>query len=280
VTTTTTPSATTTASVPSTSVGPSLFNGTFDAGTYKPWTPQASNYGYADNSQVHFGTFNLSQTAGEGAYGGQFTVPGWSGGRTRSQVIANRTVNAGGDDYYSLMFYVPSGWSPGTSQFWGVSIAELNFQGLGTGGPSIALQAHADHVTVAMQTGTATTTAPYYAYRSNADSSGTPNMPALYAIPAPMQTGVWHDLVIHVHWATNSQGVVEVWHRLKGQTAWAKTVSLSGYPTLQTNPDGSIPSATLDVLQAYRGPSTAPTTVWLDGFQRWGSLTSAFASLP
>jgi len=259
-----------------------LFNGGFDTGSYKPWsTPQSGNYGYADNTQVHFGTFYTdTQTVGQGSVAGRFTLPAWTGGRTRSQVITGRPVNTGGDDYYSLMFYVPTGWTPGTSAFWGVSIAELNFQNLGVGGPSIALQLHADHLTVAMQTGVATTTSPFFQYRSNADSPGSPNLPALYAIPPGMQQGVWHELIVHCHWATNNSGLVEVWHRLKGQSAWTKTASLSGYPTLQTNPNGSYPSSTLDDIQAYRGPSIAPVSVWLDGFSRSQSFATATANLP
>jgi hypothetical protein len=250
-----------------------------------PWVPQAANYRYVDSAQVHFGNFYVdSQTRGEGAYGGQFTLPAWSGGRTRSQVITRRPVGVGSDDYYTLMFYVPQGWSSGTgtggTNFWGVSIAELNYQGLGLGSPNVALQAHDDHVTLALATGISTTSKPYFQYDSNADSPGYTNQPPLYAIPAPMQTGVWHELVIHCHWATDRSGMIEIWHRLKGQTSWTKTVSFSGYPTLQTNADGSLPSNTLDVLQAYRGPSTAPTTVWLDGFRRWTGLNNALTSLP
>jgi hypothetical protein len=256
-----------------------LFDGAFESGSYRPWLPQAANYGYADNAQVHFGRFSLTvRNPGQGRYGGRFDLPAWSLGRTRAQLITSRPVNAGGDDWYSLMLYVPRGWSPGTTDFWGVSIAELNFQGLGTGGPTIALQAHADHVTVAMQTGVATTAD--YQYRSNADSGGRPNLPPLYAIPRPMRLGVWHELVIHVHWAVDRHGVVAVWHRLKGETRWRKTASLAGVPTLQTNPDGSFPRSTLDVLQAYRGPSFAPTTIWMDGFSRAVSFKAAAVTLP
>jgi Polysaccharide lyase len=259
-----------------------LFDGDFDTASYQPWSAaQASNYGHANNPQVHFGPFNVdNQTVGQAPYSGRFQLPAWSGGKTRSQLIHYRSVNVGSDDYYSLMFYVPAGWTPGTTAFWGVSIAEFNFQNLGPGGPTIALQAHADHVTVAMQTGTTTTTFPNYQYRSNADVTGGPNLPPLYAIPRPMQLGVWHELVVHAHWASNKTGVLETWHRLKGQTGWTKTASLSGYPTLQSNPNGTVPTSTLDVIQAYRGASMAPVTVWLDGFSQSPSFAAAAGNMP
>src|SRR6266566_7486732 len=123
----------------STATAQTLFSSGFETGTSIPWTAtQASNYGYPNTTQVHFGTFNLdTQIVGQGRYSGRFQLPAWSGGRTRSQVYVARQVNTGGDDYYSLMFYVPVGWTPGTGAFWGVSIAELNFQSLGVGGPTI-----------------------------------------------------------------------------------------------------------------------------------------------
>ena len=278
-TTTTTASSSASSSAASAQV---LFNGGFETGTYKPWTAaQASNFGKVDNSRVHFGTFNTdTQTVGQGKYSGRFSLPAWSGGLTRSQVFTSRPINIGGDDYYSLMFYVPKGWSPGTQSFWGVSIMEVNFESLGPGGPTIAFQAHADHVTLAVQSGTVTNSFPYFQYRSNADSGGTPNLPPLYAIPRPMATGVWHELVLHVHEATNTSGLVEVWHRLKGQSAWTKTASASGFATVQMNANGSYPSTTLDVIQAYRAGSTAPTTVWLDAFARTNSFAAAAANMP
>jgi hypothetical protein len=95
-----------------------------------------------------------------------------------------------------------------------------------------------------------------------------------------MQLGVWHELIVHVHWATDSTGVIETWHRLKGQTSWTKTASLTGYPTVMLNPDGTYPTATTDKIGAYRAQSTAPTSVWLDGFTRSQSFQTAASALP
>jgi hypothetical protein len=187
-----------------------------------------------------------------------------------------RPLVPGTDDYYSEMFYVPTGWSPGTSSFWGVEFTQLGWEGIW--GSSIDLQAHADHVTLNMQTGVCTSSSCQW--NSNADSPGSPNLPPLYAIPAPMQTGVWHELIVHVHWATDNSGQVDVWHRVKGQAAWTQTVSLSGYPTMQVHSDGSYPRSSLDKIGAYRAQSTAPTSVWLDGFSRSTSFASASAYLP
>jgi hypothetical protein len=103
----------------------------------------------------------------------------------------------------------------------------------------------------------------------------------MYAIPPrSLQQGAWNEVIVHAHWATGSTGAIEAWHRVPGQHTWTKTVSFSGYPTLQTYPDGSMPVSTNDDIQAYRGPSTAPVSVWLDGFPRSQSFATAAAYLP
>jgi hypothetical protein len=177
------------------------------------------------------------------------------------------------------MVYLPVGWQPAAG-FNGVQIAELNYQGLGDGSANLSLAAQSDHITLALQTGVVTSAFPYAQYRSNADSPGRPNLPPLFAIPRPMQMGVWHELILHVHWASDNTGQVDVWHRVKGQSAWTQTVAFSGYPTLKVNPNGSIPTNTLDVIQAYRLASTAPVSVWFDAFARSTSFAAVAANLP
>ncbi len=261
-----------------------IFDGGLDTGSYKPWiAPQCHNGSNpVDTSQQHFGTYTVdTQTVGQGTYSLRLDLPAWSGGRTRCQVITPRPLGVGSDDYYSLMFYLPVGFNPGTvASYAGLQIAELNYEGLCNGTANLSLQAHSSHVTLVLATGTATSVYPYCQYRSNADAKGGPNLPPLYAVPRPMQLGVWHELLIHVHWAADSTGQVDVWHRLKGRPNWRRTAHLFGYPTLQVRPDGSMPAATLDDIQAYRLASTAPTTVWLDAFSRSASSGPAAANLP
>jgi len=263
-----------------------LFNGGFETGSYKPWSmPQCANYGNPTNNATRaFGNFNLvSDIVGEGAYAARFDLPADPTHLTRCQVITKRPVNAGGDDYYSLMFYLPKGWTTGiTPPQFGVIIAQLNYQGLGPGSPNISLIAFPDHVTLVMATGITTTTGtPTYQFSSNADvTTRYVNLPKLYAVPPGMQLGVWHELIIHAHWATDSSGKIDAWHRIKGRRAWQKTASLRGYPTLEENPDGSYPPTTIDMIGAYRMRSAAPTSVWLDGFSRSGSFAAGAAHLP
>jgi len=256
-----------------------IFVGDFETGSYAPWNAQCSNTGYADDSTTDFGPISVVKgMGGQGTYAAEFQLPANGAIKQRCQVITSRTVNLGGDDYYSLMFDVPAGgFQPGTSS-WGPQIAELDFQNL-YNGPTLALAAKADHVTLILRTGRACASAnPPIQYNSNADAGG--NLPPLYAIPRGELVPGWHELVIHAHWAADSTGRVEIWHRLKGQTGWTKTVDFGGYPTLESSCSGSVPTKTLDVLQAYRGPSYAPLTVYLDGFTRTTSFAAAAAELP
>jgi hypothetical protein len=91
-------------------------------------------------------------------------------------------------------------------------------------------------------------------------------------------------VIIHVRWATDTTGLVEAWHRPAGTGPWTKTVTISGYPTLQwtssRGPTAITDSRTNDKIGAYRGHSTTPLTIWHDGFARTTSFATAAASLP
>src|SRR5581483_7807282 len=95
------------------------FDGDFESGSYTPWNkPQCANYGHVQTTRT-FGNFSISSPGGQGNYDGQFAVPADSTHLTRCQVLTPRTVNVGADEYYSLMLYLPNGWSTGTNGFWG-----------------------------------------------------------------------------------------------------------------------------------------------------------------
>jgi hypothetical protein len=254
-----------------------LFNGGFDDGTYKPWQlPQCANYGHPNTTRT-FGNFYVTMSpVGQGRYAGRFQLPADPNHLTRCQVLAPRAVNVGGDDWYSLMLYLPKGWSTGTNGFWGAEILNLNMEGMPGYGAPVDLQAHNDHVTVALNSGTCGSPCQY---RSNADSPHA-NLPPLYAIPRPMQLGVWHELILHVHWATDSTGLVAVWHRVKGKAVWKRTAFVTGYPTLMVDRSGWYPTNTADKIGVYRAESYAPTSVWLDAFSRSQSFATAAANLP
>jgi hypothetical protein len=236
----------------------------------QPWqTPQCANFGTQSNANVSRGSYQAAASpAGQGA---RFTLPA-SARNSACELLHPLVLAPGRDDYLPLMLHVPSGWDIGTRVFWGLALAQLGFVGI-SGAPLI-LEAHNDHVTVALATGA-------YAngkteYRSNADARGA-NLPPLYAIPRGQLTRGWHELIIHVRWATATGGVVDVWHRRRGHTAWTRTAHIAGIPTMQwrTLP---APTSAVDKIGAYRGPSKLPVTVVLAGFSIQASFQNAAAS--
>ncbi len=54
----------------------------------------------------------------------------------------------------------------------------------------------------------------------------------------------------------DSSGLIEVWHRRRAQFAWTQTATLSGYPTVQVNANGSYPTTVLDKMGADGGTSS------------------------
>jgi Polysaccharide lyase len=274
-----------------------LFTGDFETGSYTPWPkPQCSNYGYSlgvGGAIANFGPFYADTAgrthnadtvpAGQGAYFGEFSVPADTQHKQRCQLAYQRSVNNGGDDYYSLMVYVPAGWSPGNVA-WGPVVAQLNYQAW-SGGKALALTVRPDHVTITMQVGKVNATPPLYTLSSDADNPSTcrGSIPcSIYAIPpGHLKQGAWNEIILHDHWTTTPSGVVEAWYRQKGAVNWTQSVHLTGVPTLQYDATHSgVSETTLETLGNYRAPSSVPETVYLDGFTRAASFAAAAAELP
>ena len=262
--------------------GSVLFNGGFETGNLSQWSwgAQCANTGLPSDASNVTGTVNLTtRLGGQGRYAARFNLP--AADRPNScEVLAVRPIGLGGDDYYGLMVFFPKNWREPSPAGWGLSIAQLGFQGIW--GSPVSLNAHARNIALVLQSGLCTPVAsshPGCAYSSGVGG----NVRPLVAVPAPLALGVWHELVVHVHRTTDSTGVIEAWHRLKGQTGWRKTVSLHGYPTVQWTEE-RLPilsyNATVDKIGAYRGHADFPLSIWQDGFVRATSFNAAAATLP
>jgi hypothetical protein len=258
-----------------------LFRGSFETGGIGPWAAQCAN---TSSARLLFtrGTITVQRdVVGEGAYAARIDLPAAPTDATACEVLTSRTTGVGRDDYYGLMVRFPTGWREPSPGAWGLAIAQLNYQGIW--GSPVMLVAHADHVAMVLQSGLCRpggTPNPGCAYSSGPGG----NVKPMFAVPAPMTLGAWHQLVLHFRWATDSSGVIEVWHRLKGNGTWHKTVSVRGYPTVQWTaqfgPHELDGSGTTDKTGAYRARADFPLTVWHDGFVRTKSFASAASALP
>jgi hypothetical protein len=241
-----------------------IFNGNYETGNYSQWTwnAQCANTGTASDSTWTRGNFyTVTSPVAQGTYAGRFDLPA-STLKTACEVLRPRTLNLGADEYYALDVRFPTDWvEPGG---WGMTIAQLNFQNIWAG--AVSLVAHADNVRLILMSGACVN--PTGCEYNNGDAP-TGGVPKTYLVPVgQLSLGVWHQFIIHAHWAADSSGVIEAWHRVLGQSSWTKTLTITGFPTVQWSP-GTTPSSsstTADKEGAYRGPSTVPLSIWHDGF--------------
>jgi hypothetical protein len=160
----------------------------------------------------------------------------------------------------------PSDWvEPGG---WGLTFAQLGFQYPPVWGGPLSLTAHKDSVEVVVQGGSC-------AYGTGCTRSIHQNI-----VPAgSLATGVWHQFIVHSHWAADASGITEVWWKTSNSATWTKTASLSGGPTVEWAPGTSPTAPNLDKIGAYRGASSVPLSIWLDGFCRATSFDAAASCL-
>jgi hypothetical protein len=268
--------------------GSGLFTGDFETGDLSQWNwgSQCSNTGTSSDGSIVRGPVSVeSSLVGEGGFAARFDLPA-NGLRQACEVLDHRPLVT--DTYYSLMFYLPA--SGQTTNSWGTTLAQLNYQGIW--GPPEGLfavnsttlgEAVPNAVIMVLQSG--------FCYSVYSSSPGCTNvasvyqstlsMPAQYAVPPGQLTlGVWHELVCHIHFAVDSSGVFECWHKLKGQTAWTKTGSYTGYPTVQWTATPKLPSEDVDKIGAYRPGDSTAWTQYMDGFRAGTSFNAVAATLP
>ena len=260
-----------------------IFNGDFSTGDDSQWRATGPNGGTQDSGSnpdtgnCHFGPLKfLLDQSGRPGWWGQFNVPAAASVKQRCQVITHATpLRRDVDDYITLRVHTASGWSDGNPQ-WPVQLIEPNFQQLGNGVNQFTLVLKPTQLTAEFHSGVATTDGKPYWYEYTPS-----NMPPMEVIPAPtFQTGKAYELIIHIRWAFDSSGMIETWYRPLGAAVWAQTVSQSGFPTLQRYEDGSYPANNGgDVIQLYRGPSSSPCKVSMNGYQVCASFAEADGSL-
>jgi hypothetical protein len=276
---------------PSPALPPGLsFNGTFS--TMSPWTGaggsiQCANHGTPSKSPRLRGTFTQGTNVNGMANAGEFTLPADTNKSTYpleacDVLTGGHPLGLGTDAYYGLSVYVPNNFTIPGNFFSGVELEEYHFQNVY--GAPIAFQLHANHVTLALQTGACnnhTTVAPGCVYHSNADNTnGNPGtLPAEYVIPpGALVQGQWNQMLMHVHWASNSTGQIQTWYKTGTATTWNSSSNITGIPTVQwDNTKTCCYTNYVDQTEAYTGALTAPLSIWL-GNDVTGSSFNATAN--
>ena len=280
-TSTTTPSSTTTTSTttPTTTTAPApapVFTGDWETGSTSQWSNGSQCAGDNINNGIARGTYSIDTSpVAQGRYSAHFSLPSATVSNA-CEVVQKRTLNTGSDDYYAIDLMFPSNWQEPSPAGWGMVVAQFNYENIGTG-PPIGLFAYAGKLALVIQSGPVVNTAA--TYTTGPDNNG--NMHCSTAtcqiIPQGQMTlGVWHQVIVHVHWATDATGSVETWWKRKGEASWTPEARFGG-PTVQwtgTSPFAAS-FATYDKIGAYRGYASFPLSVWNDGFCRAASLASA-----
>ena len=260
--------------------GSVVFKGSFANGTISQWQSthwggaQCENYGVKGGSNHVRGNLHVvDDPAGTGRHSGRFDLPA-SGASNACELLRGRTIGMD-DEWYSMEVRFPGDWREPSSVNWGMSLAQFNFEGIW--GSPVGLVAHANHVDLTLNAGLCTALSqgnPSCQYSSGIGG----NVPSQSIVSSSdFSTGVWHQLLIHVRWTNGDNGVVEGYHRLRGQRAWTRTLRFSGYPTLQRTSTFT-PTAidpTTDKIGAYRGAAGFPLSIWQGNFCQATSMVAA-----
>ena len=256
------------------------FEANFDSNDISRWqsTPlggaQCLNYRVNSDSGITRGNFYASSDASaKGHSSGRFDLPAASVNNA-CELLRGRTV-AMDDEWYAMEVKFPSGWSEPSPAEWGMSLAQFNFENIW--GSPLSLTAHSNYVDVNLNSGMCTSfTARNPSCQYSSGIQG--NVPRQHILPSSaFSVAAWHQFLIHVRWTNSNDGIVEGFHRTRGQTTWTETASLRGYPTLQRT-SSFTPSAndrTVDKIGAYRGAASFPVSIWLDNFCQATSRSAA-----
>ena len=259
--------------------GSMMFKGNFEDGSISQWKStswggaQCLNYGLASDSISRGNLDVVADSAAKGGYHGRFELPA-AGTNNACELLRGRTI-AMDDEWYSMEVRFPSDWREPSPTGWGMSLAQFNYERIW--GAPLGIQAHSNHVGLNLNSGLCvpiTAGNPSCQYSSGIAG----NVPSQDILPSSdFSTGVWHQLLIHIKWTTGNDGVVEGFHRLRGQTGWTRTVRFSGYPTLQrTSTFTPVASdRTVDKIGAYRGEAAFPLSVWQGSFCQTASRAAA-----
>src|SRR5829696_7238448 len=173
------------------------------------WGPQCDNLPLVPPYVGTRGSFKIQQKiVGQGRWAARFDVPHHATRATACEIIHNRTLDLGRDDYYALAVFFPRRWKePGDQgrSFWGMVISQFNYQLIT--GPPVGLFAHRHYVNLVVQSG-------YFDGYATRWSSGNGialgNLRRMYAIPRPLTLESWHQLIVRVHWSAGNDGAVDV----------------------------------------------------------------------
>jgi hypothetical protein len=271
-------------------------DGLIDSGS---WTHQAADTLTGVVNGIVYGTILPSNNAARTrARSGRFSVPANSSYWQGAMMLHNRTVMNGSDEWFAMAFYFPSGWPKALTTASGtrrsVNIGCPNYYSVNSCMVSVSARPQSMFTLINSGACPASGVSPGCPWYSATPDGGNfskcrgfvgARCGPLYIVrPGHLKLNVWHEIIMHVYYTLDNNGVVQFWHRIKGRASWRRSVSVSGFPTLQTGPTSFSKTVTTsnindwpssDQFGLYRGPSTRPATLWADNWCRATSFESA-----
>jgi hypothetical protein len=184
------------------------------------------------------------------------------------ELLRNRYVNMGHDEYYGQSIRFPKSWF---QPYWFNIITQYNY--VGVTGPPIALETSAPHnLDLTMETG-------HVELPPCGDDYCDGSYIRRIHITRNLSLGHWHDIILHVRWSARSNGILELWHRVEGQGPFRKIITLRNIPTMQWREDVLLqngidprtgkPHDGSDKIGLYRGRRAGqrPSFLWHDNFR-------------
>ena len=249
------------------------FVGGFESGSYRPF----DGIQYEEDRPLSDSFELVANPVREGRYAAKIIVrQGYSrwGYAEDTELEWESNEGQGDDYYYAFSTLFPTDWVAPYS--WGIFLQW--HARLGTP-PPVSFNARADSAYVHVRGGDTDENA----YRFEYDK--------LVQVLPTLSKGTWNDFVAHIRWSSGSDGLVEVWHRVAGQSGFTKILTLTNIGTLQRTSRGTATNYTLWGL--YRGSycpqptqlgctssmGTQPNNVlYQDGFTRGTSFNDVVAA--
>jgi hypothetical protein len=202
------------------------FLGNYDTGDYSQWgdlqhdtvAPQSATFQVV-TSPVREGTYAAKFVAKQA-----YSPFGWQESTEVGHPFSDQ--GQGSDYYYGLSMMFPSGWSDPlgwalVTQFYTKDYSYF------LGPPPLSIDAGGNRLGLNINTGLSPIVGgPNFQWEEN----------QYLQIAPTLSPGQWNDIIMHVHWAADHTGVLEVWWRT-GSNAFQKVISLTGIPTLRYNPN-------------------------------------------
>jgi hypothetical protein len=262
------------------------------------WGHQGSdNLGANPINGIVYGLIGPETTRADGGtHSGKFSVPA-SGYKQGAMMLHNRTVQNGSDEWFGMAFYFPSGWPAALTNSRGekhsLNLGCPNYYSVNS--CTVSVSARPKSLFTLINTGACTNAAGCRWYSATPDGGNYSRCrgftrrlcgPLYIVRPGHLKLNVWHEIIMHVYYTLERDGVVQFWHRIKGRAPWKLRVSVAGnFPTLQTGNTAFGATVTASNIDGWKStdqfglyrwmPETDAATIWADDWCRATSFVSA-----